>query len=150
MKTCKIAFLLLLPLLSPVLAYDARPTPHVDVRASFELSSVPSIDFEPGKPALDAWLQALVQKESSGKANITIVDVNNRLSHGCLQFQEATLRMYATRYGLIEPGADIQPFFHDCEFQKELARRMILEDYDNWRHWYHSVITRGLGLPPKS
>jgi hypothetical protein len=47
-------------------------------------------------------------------------------------------------------GDDITPSIYDCDLQKSIAKKMIEEDADNWRHWYTSVMTRKLGTPPVS
>ena len=69
------------------------------------------------------------------------MDTNNRYSYACLQFQEATFNSYSKRYGL---EGDI----YTCADQKIVARKMIEENPNNWRHWYTSVAKRGLGKPP--
>jgi hypothetical protein len=101
--------------------------------------------------ALDAWLQKLIQKESEGREHIKILDHNNRYSYGCLQFQMETFRAYARRYDLLPHTEDseLENVIYDCELQKTMARKMIEEDYGNWRNWYTSVAVRKLGLPPK-
>ena len=89
---------------------------------------------------LDNWIEDLVQAESNGREDIIILDVNNRYSRGCLQFQDATFEHYTKRYGI---EGDIM----DCGFQKRLARLMIKENPDNWKHWWNSVRHK-VGLPP--
>lgn len=103
----------------------------------------------PGSSHLDAWINGLIQKESSGQTNIKILDTNNRYSYGCLQFQMPTFIAYGKRYGFISgTEANLESLIMSCSLQKAIAKKMILDDSDNWRHWYHSVYTRGLGLPP--
>lgn len=102
-----------------------------------------------GSTKLDAWIDGLIQKESSGKTNIKILDTNNRYSYGCLQFQMPTFIAYGKKYGIISgTEANLESLIMSCSLQRAIAKKMILDDSDNWRHWYHSVYTRGLGLPP--
>lgn len=88
---------------------------------------------------LDLWIEKLAYAESSGQENIRILDSNNRYSYGCLQFQELTFKSFSERYHLF---GDLM----DCQLQKQIAKRMIQEDPENWRHWYNSV--KLLGPPP--
>ena len=99
---------------------------------------------------LDLWLEKLIEKESNHKERVRIVDTNGRYSYGCLQFQEGTFRAYGTRYGLVTPKANIESVVYDCNLQKQIAKRMILEDRSNWQHWYTSVKVKNIGLPPRS
>lgn len=98
---------------------------------------------------LDSWLKKLVYLESNGVSDIKILDHNGLHSFGCLQFQLYTFQAYGARYGLLSPGDDIEKLIYDCNLQKEIARRMINENPENWRNWYTSVTVKGLGLPPK-
>ncbi len=100
---------------------------------------------------MDIWLEKLAKKESRGRSNIKILDVNNRHSYGCLQFQMETFKGYSKKYDLLPEAEDkeFENMIYDCNFQKLLARKMIEERYDNWRHWYNSVNSKHVGLPPK-
>lgn len=101
--------------------------------------------------ALDAWLTKLVKKESEGREHIKILDHNNQYSYGCLQFQMATFRSYVRRYDLLTNTEDgeLENMIYDCDFQKVIARKMIEEDYSNWRNWYTSVTKSKVGYPPR-
>ena len=119
--------------------------------------SIPyEITSEIGQGKLRHWIERLALAESSNTATITILDVNNKHSYGCLQFQEQTFIGYVKRYKLLPEAEDgeIMNQIYDCPFQKDLAGRMIQEDYDNWRHWQNSVLEyqgrTGIGLPPTS
>jgi hypothetical protein len=98
---------------------------------------------------LDEWIEELSEKESGNNAKVKVKDVNGRYSYGCLQFQWATWTNYLRRYSL-----PVASSIFDCEAQKDLASRMILEDYGNWRHWRCSVEgcpqygIKGIGMPP--
>ena len=101
------------------------------------------------KTTLDAWLDTLVEKESHGNAKIRIMDVNGRYSYGCLQFQMATFKNYIARYDLeSEVDGDWNSAIYDCGLQRRLAKLMLLENRNNWRHWFNSVRDGELGLPP--
>lgn len=101
--------------------------------------------------ALDQWIEQLVTKESNGKANIKIVDRNGYFSYGCLQFQMRTFREYVRKYNLLPEAEDeeLKNMIYDCEFQKYLAKKMLEDNPDNWRHWHTSVVAKKLGLPPQ-
>ncbi len=100
--------------------------------------------------ALDLWLEQLIQKESHGRTHVKILDVNGKYSYGCLQFQEWTFRAFGEKYGLVKPGAVLEPLIYDCELQKAIAKHMIQNDYKLWQSWYTSVVERDLGFPPRS
>lgn len=99
--------------------------------------------------SLDVWIEQLRQYESGGEDDTVIVDSNNELSMGCLQYQLDTFVGYVERYDLLPNAEDeeIQNMIMDCSFQKRLAKLMILEDIKNARHWYTSVYVRGLQEP---
>jgi muramidase (phage lysozyme) len=69
---------------------------------------------------------------------VTIVDVNGYRSYGRFQFQLATFKQYAERYGLIEQGLtndEIRPLLIDGELQDKLVYKMLDEDRGNLLHW---------------
>lgn len=111
------------------------------------IRATPNIYYKPSPTdPLDIWIEKLVLKESGGNERIEIIDVNGKYSRGCLQFQDETFINYSKLYfGQSNYGRIL-----DCGYQKELARKMLEDNYGHWKHWYHSVITRGLGLPPSS
>lgn len=98
---------------------------------------------------LDSWIKKLVYLESEGKNNIKVLDSNGLYSFGCLQFQMGTFRGFGLKYGLISGDDDLYSVIYDCSLQKQIAKKMIEDNPGNWRHWYNSVKTKGLGLPPK-
>lgn len=99
---------------------------------------------------LDVWLEKLATAESGNRENIIVLDVNNKYSYGCLQFQMATFQSYSARYGLVDPAtvSDWKKLILDCKLQKQIAKRMIQEKSGNWRHWGYTVLNKGIGLPP--
>lgn len=99
--------------------------------------------------ALDLWLEKLADLESHGQDHIKILDVNGKYSYGCLQFQEWTFKTFGAKYGLLKSGSNWQEEIYDCSLQKEIAKRMIRDDYSLWQSWYTSVMERDLGLPPQ-
>ncbi|HUX35618.1 MAG TPA: hypothetical protein VMV71_01135 [Candidatus Paceibacterota bacterium] len=98
---------------------------------------------------LNYWIDKLVYLESEGRNNLKVLDLNGLYSYGCLQFQMGTFVEYGMKYGLLSKGDDFGKLIYDCDLQKSIAKRIILENSGNWRKWYTSVIVRGLGLPPK-
>lgn len=120
---------------------------HIDTVAD----SILTTRTEAAKPdALDAWIHKLMLQESGGRTTFVengglpyIIDVNGLRSYGCLQFQEPTFNSYAEAYG-------ITGHITDCSTQKKLARAMIEDSWQNWRHWYNSVKVYGVGFPPRS
>lgn len=99
--------------------------------------------------ALDLWLEKLAYKESHNRDNVKILDVNGRFSYGCLQFQEWTFRTFGEKYGLVKAGVSLEPLIYNCALQKQIAKRMIQNDYKMWQSWYTSVMEKDLGLPPR-
>lgn len=110
----------------------------------------PAIPYkEVVKDELDLWIDKLVEYESCPVEGM--IDRNRKMSYGCLCFQETTFEVYTRLYNLL-PEAEDQELINmigDCEFQKMLVRKMIEDNYNNWTHWYASVVKRGLGKPPK-
>ena len=112
-----------------------------------------SIKTFPG--TLDEWLDALQYRESHlqcphgyecTEKRFRRIDSNDKYSYSCLQFQRETWDTYAPRYfGDLDPEA-----IYDCGRQRAVAKAMILENPENWRHWFNSVTdpSRGIGLPP--
>ena len=100
------------------------------------------------KDALGVWIDRLEEKELDFRhgRELCIIDVNGLESCGCLQFQRQTFDTYAHLAG----APTSTEIYKDCRMQKKVAHAMILDDYENWRHWSHSVEARGLGLPPKA
>lgn len=104
--------------------------------------------------ALDAYLTRLAfEFECTGACAraveagepFSIVDRNNKLSYGCLQFQEASWLYLSRKYG-VDPWEN--GGIYQCENQRKVARAMFLEDAQAAaRHWYTSIYVRGLGLP---
>lgn len=99
---------------------------------------------------LDLWLEKLIVLESNGKENIKILDHNGVHSFGCLQFQKETFEEFGMKYQLVTVDDDTDELIYDCTLQKEIAKRMIEDNYNNWRHWYTSVMIKKLGLPPQT
>lgn len=99
---------------------------------------------------LDIWLEKLAMAESNNRADIKVLDVNNRYSYGCLQFQMATFKSYSARYGYVDPATvtSWDELIYDCDLQKRIAKSMIKEKNTNWRHWGYTVLNKGIGLPP--
>ena len=104
----------------------------------------------PDPDDLDQWLDKLAGLESNGRDDIKILDVNNRYSYGCLQFQMRTFLEMGNRYNLLSDKAQADPenAIYSCSLQKRIARAMIQDNARNWRYWYTSVKTRKLGPPP--
>ena len=90
---------------------------------------------------LEQWLDRLQTDESGKSPLLVILDTNNKYSYGCLQFQMATWQSYSKRYNV---DAEIM----DCKAQRSVAKSMIKEDWNNWRHWYTSVTKKTAGKPP--
>jgi len=131
-----LSILLILPLVSPF-SQGSGIIPFLTELAS-------QVKNERNLPIPDTRDQSLVAQiedlafcESSGREDIKIVDTNGWYSYSCLQFQFPTFKQYVRRYGLLPDATDeeLMNMIGDCEFQKELAYRMISEDSGNWSHW---------------
>ena len=99
------------------------------------------VKYEEKRDTLDVWIDKLVQVESGGRADIKILDSNNRYSYGCLQFQMETFRRNVRHFGLILNAEDgeLENWIYDCPFQKALAKMMILEDPRAISNWQNSL-----------
>lgn len=114
------------------------PTKAVTAVNAYSESTVPSVTAQakiasPLKveeiTALDIWIERLAQKESEGRERIKILDVNDKYSYGCLQFQEWTFKAYGAKYGILKDTANWENAIYDCNFQKQLAKKMIQNEY---------------------
>ena len=98
---------------------------------------------------LDRWIAMLEMEESGGNDLVEIIDSNGLVSAGCMQFQFATFKEQARKYDILPYTEDVEleNLWRDCSLQKELTRRMLLDDVKNCRHWYTSVYIKGLQEP---
>ncbi len=127
----------------------ASQSPNANISpATSYLENKPAISFS-YHTLLDSWIEKLIVLESDGKKDLMILDHNGELSFGCLQFQKQTFEEFGLKYNVITPSDDIDELIYNCDLQKETAKRMIQENYRNWRHWYTSVMIKKLGLPPR-
>lgn len=106
---------------------------------------------EPPHDKLDRWIDRLASEyECQGcPPRYRRIDSNGLYSYGCLQFQERTFVNAVKIYSLLpdaEPGEYLNQIY-DCDFQKEVARAMLLHELDACYHWQTSVL-RGAGAPP--
>lgn len=135
----------MIPFIKTVLASILVTSAATSMTIGHEAVFVPDQEAE-----LNHWIDGLISKESEGKEHVKILDSNNKYSYGCLQFQLDTFREFSQRYKLfpdVEMG-EYENLIYDCNLQKKLAKEMIKENHDNWRHWYTSVKVKGLGEPP--
>jgi len=104
----------------------------------------------PQPTKLDLWIENLALKESGNNATALVFDSNKRYSYGCLQFQMATFQFYMKMYGLgtASSTAGWKALIYDCGIQKQLAKAMIQDKQSNWKHWYNTVMRKGVGKPP--
>jgi len=128
---------------------EAKPAEPESLPAKVASSVRTPLVVEPAT-AMDIWLAKLIHQESGNRPYLKVLDVNGMYSYGCLQFQAGTFRSYALKYGLIAYGTPIESKIYDCELQKKIAKRMITEDYSNWKAWYNSVRKASVGMPPAS
>jgi hypothetical protein len=124
------------------------PAPQPGGTVSSALYAEPAIENKAPSP-LDLWIDKLVYLESEGKEHLKVLDQNGYYSYGCLQFQMATFEAYAGKYGFFTTDDNAETLIYDCGLQKAIAKRMIEDDANNWRHWFTSVKVRNLGFPPK-
>lgn len=100
--------------------------------------------------AMELWLDRLEDHECRDcGSKYRRVDSNGYYSYGCLQFQKATFDEMWRRYRPFEVRDVDSDQIYSCEIQRQLARSLFeAEGTKAARHWYHSIYTRGLGLPP--
>lgn len=75
------------------------------------------------------WENALIQCESGGKADIKVLDSNDKYSYGILQFQMATWLTYSTQFKTT-PGN-----IYDPDLQKTVSLFML--NSGGWQNWYN-------------
>ena len=95
--------------------------------------------------SLNQWINKLAFYESGNRADIKILDVNNKYSYGCLQFQMATWIGMGNKYGFQTTPENI----YDCRLQKQLAHAMLSDRWNNWHHWGYTVNVRMKVWPPR-
>jgi hypothetical protein len=106
------------------------------------------------KDALDEWNDNLGRHEGciakiiDGKL-VGTMD-SGSYSYGILCFKKQTFIGYVKQFNLLPYSTDeeIMNWIGDNQFQKNLARLMILDDYNNWRHWKNTTLYK-IGYPPK-
>lgn len=97
--------------------------------------------YEPEKveqqDKLGALIDQLAMCESGGLATAVNPFDGGSHSRGVLQFKDSTLIHYTKRYNLLPEAedAEILNFIFDADYQKKLARLMLDENINNWRHW---------------
>lgn len=137
-------------LLSNLVASTSLPTANTSAAQIQEIpipapAVISATSTEPDP--LDLWLDKLALLESNGREDIKHLDVNGRYSYSCLQFQMGTFKAFYPLIASRSP-ASWEKAIMDCDTQKSIARAMLAANPAAWRHWYHSVKKRGLGLPP--
>ena len=119
-------------------------TSLTDIPISIEQSVAP-IKQELSVPQTE-WLAKLEKCESNGSTTIKVLDVNNKFSFSCLQFQAKTFLTQGVKYGLIATSTkEVEPLIYNCELQYQLAHKMLLDGGEN--HW--KVCSSKLGKYPK-
>src|SRR3990167_10233711 len=112
--------------------------PIKPVEAEFEARIV-SVDL------LDKKIDKLALCESGNRADIKVLDTNNKYSFGVFQFQLETFWGFGVQYGILPEGielAEAENLIYDPEIQRDIALEMVkrglLED-----HW--KVCARKIG-----
>ena len=111
------------------------PDPIKPVEADFEARIV-TIDLLDEKIE-EIILDKLALCESGNRADIKVLDTNNKYSFGVFQFQLETFWGFGVQYGILSEGielAEAENLIYDPEIQRDLALEMVkrglLED-----HW---------------
>jgi len=108
--------------------------------------------IQPAKDALEQWIDKLATYEQCPAEGI--IDFNHQKSYSCLCFQMPTFKQYFSKYypeaAKQMEQSDWLNQISDCQLQKELAYRMIQDNYANWKHWAYSITVRKLEKPPKA
>ncbi len=106
--------------------------------------------YEPVETSKVDTLSPLIDKlamcESGGDPMALNPQDGGSRSSGVLQFKDSTFIHYAKRYQLFPNAedAEILNFLNDAEYQKQLAKLMLDENPNNWRHWYNCSLKTGL------
>jgi len=120
-----------------------------------EVKPIKDIPVDPYNKELKNWIEGLVIYESNNRHEMKILDVNGEYSYSCLQFQIPTFLHFAKHpdfgvFATSTPDSEVLSEIYNCNIQKEIAFRMIKDNYNSWKNWFTSVITRDYGLPPIS
>jgi hypothetical protein len=126
----------------------ANPNAITEARFNSEKTAITAEAPKSTVADLKKWIQKLEWAESQGHEDVKVLDNNGQYSYGCLQFQEPTFRSYGAAYGLVDRDLEnVEDAIYDCQLQEKITLRMLLDDYDNWKHW--KVTVRRVGMPPK-
>lgn len=99
-------------------------------------------------PSIVEKMEVLAQCESGNRDDIVIVDTNGYRSYGKWQFQLATFRQYAEKYGLVEKGLsndELRVHVLNGDLQAKVVYRMLTEDLGNLTHWKNCTTKHSLG-----
>ncbi|MGC8944484.1 MAG: hypothetical protein ACP5J8_02390 [Minisyncoccia bacterium] len=145
---------LLLILLGAVITFLCIIKKQVSIKYKQQIVDNQSSNlYQYSKPSdnLINWLDELEKYECHNcPIDFHRKDSNGLFSYGCLQFQKETFlinlkKYYPETYNSIE-GNEWLNLIYDCNFQKELAYKMIKDNPDNIWHWATSI-RRGLSKP---
>ena len=97
---------------------------------------------------LDRWLVKLSKNENCPIEGI--IDSNGLRSYGKFCYQLDTFKRYIRKHNLLPytPDDELLNMISDEDLQWRLTKMMILDDYNNWKHW-RNVVEKKIGLPPK-
>ena len=101
----------------------------------------------PAPDKLDVWISKLESRENCPPQGL--IDSNGLKSYGPLCWQEATFRGFVKRYDLLKDSepAEIMNWISDKTFGRELIKKMLEDNYENYDHWRNSV--KKIGFPPR-
>ena len=115
------------------------------IRSSREWVYEPEVKVEE-QDELGMLVDKLAMCESGGLATAVNPFDGGSHSRGTLQFKDSTFILYSKRYNLLPEAEDdeILNFIFDADYQKQLARLMLDENINNWRHWVNCSKKIGL------
>lgn len=96
----------------------------------------------------DIWIDSLIQCESQGRENITILDSNNKYSYGIMQFQLYTFLGFGKKYGILPmefTEAEGRLLIHNTYVQKAIAKEMLNDGLSY--HWKNCARKIGYDYP---
>ena len=89
--------------------------------------------FEP----LEGYLDALAMCESDNRQHFRIVDSNGWYSYSTFQFQMPTWKAYAAEVFPYAEDEDLENLIWGRTDQRKVAKAMLEDNPENWRHWFN-------------
>lgn len=141
-KLTKLLILILIVVIAVILIMNRKSSTRLATETNLNL-----YQYQKTSDNLAQWINKLATYENCSIEGIR--DNNGLKSFSCLCFQEETFIRQVKKYNLLPYAEDkeILNMIGNCDFQKELAYKMIKDNPENIWHWKTSVKKIGVYDP---